>query len=50
VFDVSWPRKPLQITMAGTDLTIFQKKTSYFSKKYIDFVKNLRPEQTIESA
>jgi hypothetical protein len=28
----------------------FSKKTSYFSKKYIDFVKNLRPEQTIESA
>jgi hypothetical protein len=37
--------------MAGTDLTIFQKKkTSYFSKKCIAFVKNLRPDEKIESA
>ena len=32
VFDVLRPRKPLQITMAGTDLTIFQKKHYIFQK------------------
>jgi hypothetical protein len=28
----------------------FSKKSSYFSKTCIDFVKNLRPDEKIESA